>query len=151
MTGHRTHCGIPPPRSPIVEGFLSTCKRVSRRLRQAAALQFQIHGRNDFDVSKMTKSHWEQVYDTKAHDAVSWYAPHLSESLSYIRRTGVRADAEVIDVGGGEATLVDDLLEAGFRRVSVLDISNNALTVCRERLGQRAGWSARPDRFRSPS
>jgi SAM-dependent methyltransferase len=82
----------------------------------------------------MSKSHWEQVYGSKAPDAVSWYAPHLDESLGYIRQAGVAADAAIIDVGGGEATLVDDLLDAGYRNVTVLDISGRALEVCRERL-----------------
>lgn len=86
----------------------------------------------------MSKRHWEHVYGTKAPEAVSWYAPHLDESLSYIRRTGVAAEAAIIDVGGGEATLVDDLLDAGYRNVSVLDISDRALQVCRERLAARA-------------
>jgi SAM-dependent methyltransferase len=86
----------------------------------------------------MSKSHWEQVYGSKAPDAVSWYAPHLDESLGYIRQAGVAADAAIIDVGGGEATLVDDLLDAGYRNVTVLDISGRALEVCRERLAGRA-------------
>lgn len=86
----------------------------------------------------MTKSHWEQVYGSKAPDAVSWYAPHLDESLDYVRRTGVAADAAIMDVGGGEATLVDDLLNAGYHNLSVLDISERALQVCRERLAARA-------------
>ena len=84
------------------------------------------------------KSHWEQVYGTKAPDAVSWYAPHLQESLGYIRSTGVPTSASVIDVGGGEATLVDDLLEAGYQHVTVLDISEKALDVCRARLASRS-------------
>ncbi|MGE0802578.1 MAG: class I SAM-dependent methyltransferase [Lautropia sp.] len=86
----------------------------------------------------MSREHWEQVYATKAPDAVSWYAPHLSESLDYIRKTGVGCSASIIDVGGGEATLVDDLLDAGYQQVSVLDISATALEVCRERLSERA-------------
>lgn len=85
-----------------------------------------------------TKEHWEQVYGTKAPDAVSWFAPHLVESLAYIERTGVPKSAAVIDVGGGEATLVDDLLDAGYQAVIVLDISTKALEVSQERLGSRA-------------
>lgn len=85
-----------------------------------------------------TREHWEQVYGTKAPDAVSWYRPHLEESLRYIRATGLPPDAAVIDVGGGEATLVDDLLAAGYRDVTVLDISAQALEVCRGRLGSAA-------------
>jgi len=83
------------------------------------------------------KNHWETVYGTKAPDAVSWYAPHLTESLAYIQKTGLPKTAAVIDVGGGEATLVDDLLAEGYTDVSVLDISAKALEVCRHRLGDR--------------
>ncbi|ATE61735.1 MULTISPECIES: class I SAM-dependent methyltransferase [Betaproteobacteria] len=86
----------------------------------------------------MSKSHWEQVYGSKSPNAVSWYAPHLDESLSYIRRTGVDLAAAIVDVGGGEATLVDDLLEAGYRDIAILDISERALEVCRERLAERS-------------
>lgn len=89
-------------------------------------------------LTTMSKSHWERVYGTKAPDAVSWYAPHLNESLRFIQRTGVDSGASIIDVGGGEATLVDDLLEAGYRNVAVLDISEKALDVCRNRLAERA-------------
>ncbi|MEN9544233.1 MAG: hypothetical protein RLZZ598_1066 [Pseudomonadota bacterium] len=87
----------------------------------------------------MTKSHWDQVYGTKAPDAVSWFAPHLSESLDYVRRTGIAKHASIVDVGGGEATLVDDLLDAGYNDITVLDISEKALEVCRARLAGRAG------------
>lgn len=87
----------------------------------------------------MTKLHWEQVYDTKTPDAVSWFAPHLRESLAYVRRTGIAKQAPIIDVGGGEATLVDDLLDAGYGDITVLDISEKALEVCKARLASRAG------------
>ena len=85
-----------------------------------------------------SRSHWERVYASMAPESVSWYAPHLLESLDYIRRTGLPKRAAVIDVGGGEATLVDDLLDAGYEDVSVLDLSIKALQVCRARLGERA-------------
>lgn len=83
--------------------------------------------------------HWESVYRRKAAHAVSWYAPHLRESLRYLERTGVGRDAAIVDVGGGESTLVDDLLDAGYRDLGVLDLSATAIAVCRARLGARAG------------
>ncbi|MDY0962047.1 class I SAM-dependent methyltransferase [Massilia sp. CFBP9026] len=83
--------------------------------------------------------HWETVYRTKAPDAVSWYAPHLDTSLALIERSAGAPSAAVIDVGGGEATLVDDLLARGYTDVSVLDISAEAVRVARERLGAQAG------------
>lgn len=81
------------------------------------------------------QAHWEHVYQTKAADAVSWYRPHLERSLELIRRSAPDFSAAVIDVGGGESTLVDDLLAAGYRDVTVLDISVTALEVAQRRLG----------------
>jgi SAM-dependent methyltransferase len=86
----------------------------------------------------VSKDHWERIYASHASDAVSWYAEHLGESLRYIRATGLGSAAAVIDVGGGESTLVDDLLADGYQDVTVLDISETALDVCRSRLGEDA-------------
>lgn len=84
------------------------------------------------------RSHWETVYGSKAPDAVSWYRPHLETSLALIERSAPDRSASIIDVGGGESTLVDDLLARGYRNVSVLDISQTALDVARLRLGPDA-------------
>jgi SAM-dependent methyltransferase len=82
-----------------------------------------------------TQSHWDTVYQTKPADAVSWYAPHLRESLRYVKQASVNEGGAIIDVGGGESTLVDDLLAAGMSDITVLDISPAALEVTRNRLG----------------
>lgn len=84
------------------------------------------------------KSHWENVYQTKEVDQVSWYRDHLDNSLQMILNTKVSKDAAIIDVGGGSSTLVDDLLKHGFADVSVLDISAAALAKSKERLGQKS-------------
>lgn len=60
-----------------------------------------------------SKQHWEDVYRSKAPDAVSWYRPHLDISLTLIREAVSDRNAAIIDVGGGESTLVDDLLQRG--------------------------------------
>jgi SAM-dependent methyltransferase len=85
------------------------------------------------------KKHWEQVYSTKATDAVSWFQPHAATSLRLITDFGVPANAPIIDVGGGASTLVDDLLDNGYGDVTVLDLSATALAAARARLGERAG------------
>lgn len=82
-----------------------------------------------------TKAHWENVYQTKAVDEVSWYRPHLEISLSLIESATRDKNSAVIDVGGGEATLVDDLVARGYRDVTVLDISQAAIDVAKSRLG----------------
>jgi hypothetical protein len=42
------------------------------------------------------------------------------------------------NIGGGEATLVDDLLIQGYRQLSMLDISQAAIEVAKQRLGTHA-------------
>jgi len=85
------------------------------------------------------RQHWEQVYRTKRPTEVSWYAPHLDVSLRMIEEAAPERASRIIDVGGGEATLVDDLLERGYSYVSVLDVSATALDVAKARLGKCAG------------
>jgi len=84
------------------------------------------------------KDHWEKVYGTKSPDAVSWFAPHLETSLNLIHEAAQDKAASIIDIGGGEATLVDDLLAEGFTDLSVLDISQRAVDVARGRIGKNA-------------
>ncbi|MBZ5620869.1 MAG: class I SAM-dependent methyltransferase [Acidobacteriia bacterium] len=84
------------------------------------------------------ETHWETIYRTKSADAVSWYRPHLEVSLGLVERAAASNSAAVIDVGGGESTLVDDLVRRGFHNITVLDISPTALEATQKRLGQAA-------------
>lgn len=85
-----------------------------------------------------SKTHWERIYETKAPTQVSWYQEHARYSLQFIQNTGIQKTGQLIDVGGGASTLVDDLLAAGFQHISVLDVSGAALQLARQRLGPRA-------------
>ncbi len=84
------------------------------------------------------KTHWETVYGAKAPDAVSWFRLHLETSLALIERVAANRSASIIDVGGGQSTLVDDLLARGYRNIAVLDISTTAIDATRKRLGASA-------------
>lgn len=84
------------------------------------------------------QAHWETVYRSKPADSVSWFQPHAQQSLDFIRHIAAGQACQVIDVGGGASTLVDDLLAEPHVEVSVLDISAAALEVARQRLGPKA-------------
>lgn len=91
------------------------------------------------------RDHWEKIYTDKAPNAVSWYRPHLEKSLELIEQWAPGKSASIIDVGGGESTLADDLVARGYENVTVLDISQAAIDVSRKRLGaasQRVFWLA---------
>jgi 2-polyprenyl-3-methyl-5-hydroxy-6-metoxy-1,4-benzoquinol methylase len=84
------------------------------------------------------KTHWEKVYASNAPEAVSWYRPHLETSLALIERAADGYSASIIDVGGGESTLADDLLARGYEDITVLDVSQTAVDVTKKRLGLAA-------------
>jgi len=84
------------------------------------------------------QAHWQNVYTTKAEQAVSWFQPRADISLALIRATGVGPDASIIDVGGGASRLADELLALGFAHVTVLDLSEQALATSKARLGAQA-------------
>ena len=85
-----------------------------------------------------SRSHWENVYSTKAPQAVRWYRPHLEKSIEIIEKTAPDRSTSIIDIGGGESTLVDDLLARGYEDLTVLDISSTAIEVAQQRLGDAA-------------
>ncbi len=81
------------------------------------------------------ETHWEKIYREKAPDAVSWYRPHLETSLALIEKAAPERSVSIVDVGGGESTLVDDLLAHGYQNITVLDVSQTAIDVTKKRLG----------------
>ncbi len=84
------------------------------------------------------KNHWENVYQAKKPAEVSWYQTHPTVSLELIALTGLDHTSKIIDVGGGASIFVDQLLDEGFKNLTVLDISSKAIDYARERLGSRA-------------
>jgi len=84
------------------------------------------------------KKHWETLYAEKDSAEVSWYQSHPQYSLSLIEDTGIGTKASIIDVGGGASTLVDHLLKAGYRDITVFDIARAAIEQAQLRLGNRS-------------
>ena len=105
------------------------------------------------------QDHWNRVYETKAPDAVSWFQIEPRTSLQLLDAVGLTRTSCVIDVGGGDARLVDALADRGVDCVTVLDISAAAIARARTRLGSRASrvnwiiadvtdeWTAAPQNF----
>lgn len=84
------------------------------------------------------EAHWQNVYSTKGEKEVSWFQEKPSKSLELIARCGADPDSAIIDVGGGASRLVDELLKAEYRNVTILDLSEAALATSRERIGSRS-------------
>ena len=84
------------------------------------------------------EQYWERIYRTKPSTELSWYQPEARLSLDMISRVAPGLNDAVLDVGGGASTLVDGLLDRGYRDVTVLDLASAALARAQERLGERA-------------
>jgi len=89
------------------------------------------------------QTYWNEVYATKGADKVSWFQPRAAMSMRLISAAGATENSAIIDIGGGSSVLIDQLLDADFSDVTVLDISERALIGSKDRLGARAaevGW-----------
>ncbi len=82
--------------------------------------------------------HWDAAY-ARGAERVSWYQDDPAPSLEMIDALGLVSEAAIVDVGGGASTLVDALLQRGYRNVTVVDISQSALATARGRLGALGG------------
>jgi len=84
------------------------------------------------------KSHWESVHEENSADEVSWFQARPERSLELIRDLAVSPDTTVLDVGCGQEGLARVLVGMGFRGVTCLDISAEAIRRAKERLGPLA-------------
>jgi uncharacterized UPF0146 family protein len=84
------------------------------------------------------KKHWEDVYQNKKPNEVSWLQEIPKMSLEYIQQLNIPLSAKIIDIGGGDSYLAEHLLEKGYTNITVLDISENAINRAKQRLGAKA-------------
>ena len=89
-------------------------------------------------MKKYLEDHWQNVYDKKNENEVSWYQKSPKLSLEFVKSLNLSIDAEIIDIGAGESRLVDNLLEMGFVNLSVLDISSKSIEKTKKRLGLKS-------------
>ncbi|WDT67363.1 class I SAM-dependent methyltransferase [Cloacibacterium sp. TD35] len=84
------------------------------------------------------KQHWENVFATKKETEVSWYQKKPETSLQFFERNEIPKNAKILEIGGGDSYLIDNLLEQGYESITLLDISENAIERIKKRLGEKA-------------
>ena len=84
------------------------------------------------------QSHWESIYATRGEAEVSWFQESPAVSLDLIKAAGVTPRSSIIDIGGGASRLVDALIAEGYDDLTVLDVSEAALSTAKGRLGRAA-------------
>ena len=84
-----------------------------------------------------TTKHWDSAYGARGEKELTWFEDVPEMSLPLVRKY-LLAGGAMIDVGGGASRLVDHVLKEQLSQVSVLDLSDAALTITRDRLGAPA-------------
>lgn len=84
----------------------------------------------------MDSNFWNNIYQTKAKDAVSWFQETPKHSLEIISSLHLDKEAEIIDIGGGQSRLTEFLYHEGYKNLTVLDISNSALDKLKNTLNE---------------
>lgn len=83
-------------------------------------------------------SHWDQVYQQKSEEALSWTQGQAMPSIELIQECRIKKDDSVLDVGSGKSVLIRDLLNEGYTNVIANDISTEALEQQKRKLGNQA-------------
>jgi len=81
------------------------------------------------------KDHWEQVYQRQPLNKLGWFEESPDPSLELIEACSLPEDASMLHVGAGATTLVDVLLNKGYKNIVANDISATALEKLKARLG----------------
>lgn len=84
------------------------------------------------------RAHWQALWSAIDPETASWHQSAPALSLALIESAGLRRDAGVVDVGGGDSELVDRLSERGWVHLAVLDVAPAAIARAAERLGPLA-------------
>lgn len=79
------------------------------------------------------KQHWENVFTAKDLDKVSWKQSGNTMSFQLVQKYAEFND-NIIDVGCGTSSLIDNLLNIGYQNITILDISKTALDIVKQRL-----------------
>ena len=89
-------------------------------------------------MENVKKEHWEKVFSTKLETEVSWFQKKPETSIQLIQACKLPKDAKIIDIGGGDSYLIDNLIELGYTNLYLLDISESAINRSKNRLGDNA-------------
>ncbi len=81
------------------------------------------------------KDHWERVYQKQSPTEVGWYQAYPKRSLKLINKSCADTHCRIIDVGGGTSILSKHLLDQGYTKLTVLDISGDSIEKAKSQLG----------------
>ena len=82
------------------------------------------------------REHWNKVYSSNEINNLGWYEEIPKPSLDLITKCGLAKNATILDVGSGATTLIDNLIQQGYKNIIASDISEIALEKLKARLSK---------------
>jgi 2-polyprenyl-3-methyl-5-hydroxy-6-metoxy-1,4-benzoquinol methylase len=110
-------------------------------LAEASREQLRRAAREGLERIRTSGRFFEMPHDEIIEEGALW--PNIEalikkHAIDLVERAAATHSSSIIDVGGGESTLVDDLLARGYHNLTVLDVSQTAIDVTKKRLGAMA-------------
>lgn len=87
-------------------------------------------------MNTSTKEHWNEIYMYLDADELTWYEENPDASISLLSKCNINKNESVLDIGAGESTFIDHLIDQGFKNIIAIDISEMALNKLKGRLGK---------------
>lgn len=81
------------------------------------------------------KRHWEKIYEGSVEEKLGWFEEIPNPSLNLIYQTKLDKSSRMLIAGAGTSHLPDCLLEEGYTDLIATDISSQALSLLKNRLG----------------
>ena len=85
-------------------------------------------------AEKVREKHWNSIFESKDYTQVLWHQNSPVFSLEQISTHTKNKEDAIIDVGCGASFLADELLTEGYNNITLLDVSQKALGIVKERL-----------------
>jgi 2-polyprenyl-3-methyl-5-hydroxy-6-metoxy-1,4-benzoquinol methylase len=104
-------------------------------------------------MSQRSAAHWDDAYEQRGVQGVSWFQDRPTVALELIEALCVAPTSSVIDVGGGASPLAGALVAMGYTDVTVLDVSKAALDLAKQRIKESKPCAndQRPSRNSDPA
>ena len=82
------------------------------------------------------QKYWDKIYTKKQTNTLGWYEEKPEQSLQLIKKCHLDKEDRILITGAGSTTLVDNLLDLGYKNIIATDISSEALDTLKQRLGE---------------
>lgn len=84
-------------------------------------------------LQELRREHWDNIFKSVDYTQVLWHQTSPQKSLELIKKYA-KSDANIIDIGCGASHLVDNLINNGYKNITLLDTSKTSLDIVQSRI-----------------